>query len=293
MALARIGLMLLLVAPCRAANDTQLPLPDDLNIRIIGVANFQGKYTALIEDSNTKTDSFYKLSDSIYGYRIAEFRDDGLLLTKGTGRFFMPYASTTLRTGEAPAPTPTPAPTKPVIANLYLPENASGGAKPNYYLDGTKSSSWDAWAQPSIKRAQQAVASVGGKFIVPLRSFKRISSGFGYRNHPLGGGTKMHKGLDMSARSGTGIRAAAGGTVTFSGWRGGYGRCVVIDHHNGFTTTYGHCSKLVVDLGDNVGQGDYIADVGSTGASTGPHLHFEIRKGDTPIDPETYLKRSL
>ncbi len=103
----------------------------------------------------------------------------------------------------------------------------------------------------------------------------------------------MHKGLDFAAKTGTRILAADSGKVIWSGWKGGYGYCLQIDHGGGYTTTYGHCSKLIADTGDNVRRGDYVANVGSTGQSTGPHLHFEVRKNGKPIDPMQFFKGKL
>lgn len=98
-----------------------------------------------------------------------------------------------------------------------------------------------------------------------------------------------HKGMDIAAPKGTPIKAAAEGTVTYSGWMGGYGNLVILSHGNGIQTYYGHCSKLNVSKGDTVTAGDVIALVGSTGNSTGNHLHFEIRKNGQQINPQRYL----
>lgn len=98
-----------------------------------------------------------------------------------------------------------------------------------------------------------------------------------------------HKGIDIGAPNGTKIKAAADGTVSFSGWYGGYGNLVIITHANGIQTYYGHCSKLYASVGDTVKAGDVIALVGSTGQSTGNHLHFEIRKNGSQINPQKYL----
>ena len=280
------------------ATPAPYPAPDNLNIRIIGTASFQGKQTALIEDVNTHSDSFYKVGDPIYGYRITEISADGIRVEKNGGKYFVAFQSDTLRARvDSPAEKPVvantylPRQTGPVVPNLYLPSTPA----PNFYTEAPKSTQWDLWTQSAgiPKPASPVTADIGGRFAMPLRSYKRLSSKFGYRKHPIGGGTKMHKGIDLAARSGTKIYAADSGTVKFSGWRGGYGRCLIIDHHNGFTTTYGHCSKLVADTGDNVRRGDYIAEVGSTGASTGPHLHFEIRNKDVPVNPANYFKGVL
>lgn len=98
-----------------------------------------------------------------------------------------------------------------------------------------------------------------------------------------------HTGLDIAASTGTKIKAAAGGTVTFSGYKGSYGYMVVINHGNGVETYYGHCSKLYVSAGQKVNQGDIIAAVGNTGNSTGPHLHLEIRVNGVAYNPQNYL----
>lgn len=117
-----------------------------------------------------------------------------------------------------------------------------------------------------------------GKFIMP--TYGTISSRFGMRHG------SVHKGLDIAAPSGTPIRAADNGRVTFSGWKGLFGRLVIIDHLNGYVTYYGHCSSLNVKAGQTVNKGDIIAYVGSTGNSTGPHLHFEVYCNGNLVNPE-------
>lgn len=126
-----------------------------------------------------------------------------------------------------------------------------------------------------------------GSFRWPVRG--RISSGFGHRSSPGGIGSKNHKGIDIATRSGTPIYAADGGTVTHAGWMGGYGYVVIINHGNGYETRYAHCSSLSVSNGQHVYPGQQIARVGSTGNSTGPHCHFEVRYHGTPKNPRNYL----
>jgi murein DD-endopeptidase MepM/ murein hydrolase activator NlpD len=116
-----------------------------------------------------------------------------------------------------------------------------------------------------------------------------VTSGFGYRIHPIFHVRKMHTGVDMHADMGEPIHAAAAGTVVQAGWRGGYGKCVVIDHGNGLATLYGHQSEILVSVGQKVKKGEVIGKVGSTGYSTGPHLHFEVRVNGSPVDPAGYL----
>ncbi len=98
-----------------------------------------------------------------------------------------------------------------------------------------------------------------------------------------------HAGLDIAAPTGTAIKAAASGTVTFSGWSGGYGYCIKLDHGNGVTTVYAHCSQLIASVGQSVSQGQIIAKVGSTGNSTGSHLHLEVRKNGVTYNPQNYV----
>jgi murein DD-endopeptidase MepM/ murein hydrolase activator NlpD len=100
----------------------------------------------------------------------------------------------------------------------------------------------------------------------------------------------FHYGIDFAAGLGTTVHAASGGTVIRAGWYGGYGNIVIIDHGNGLTTRYGHNSKLLVSVGQHVDAGEPISLVGSTGASTGPHCHFEVRIDDKPIDPLPFLE---
>lgn len=118
----------------------------------------------------------------------------------------------------------------------------------------------------------------------------QISSPFGWRRSPFGRRRVFHAGLDIRAPRGTIIRAAASGVVVHSGWMGGYGKAVVISHSNGLTTLYGHCSKLAARSGMKVSQGQTIAYVGSTGRSTGNHVHFEVRVGGSPRNPLKYLR---
>ncbi|WJF92117.1 M23 family metallopeptidase [Paraburkholderia bonniea] len=117
----------------------------------------------------------------------------------------------------------------------------------------------------------------------------RFGSPFGNRLDPFNRNLHFHSGIDLAAPSGTPILAAAGGRVIFSGHRAGYGNTVDIDHGNGLVTRYGHAAKLIARAGDLVLPRQHIADVGSTGRSTGPHLHFEVLVNGTPTDPTAYL----
>lgn len=124
-----------------------------------------------------------------------------------------------------------------------------------------------------------------GTYIVPFNG--TISSRFGWR--VFRGKYDYHTGIDFAGRSGSLIVASDGGTVTRAGWYGAYGYCVIINHGKGVQTLYGHCSKLLVKVGQKVAQGEAIARVGSTGRSTGPHVHFEIRVNGKAVNPSKYL----
>ena len=116
-----------------------------------------------------------------------------------------------------------------------------------------------------------------------------ITSPQGYRVHPIFGTTIYHSGMDIGVDYGTPIHAADSGTVIYSGWISGYGNAVIIDHGNGMETLYGHNQSLYVSEGQNVSKGEVIAGAGSTGNSTGPHCHFEVRINGSPVDPMGYL----
>ena len=116
-----------------------------------------------------------------------------------------------------------------------------------------------------------------------------VTSNFGWRTHPILGTERFHSGIDFGADYGSLVYASDRGRVIYADWYGGYGNAVIIDHGNGMTTLYGHCSELYVKDGDVVEKGQPISAVGSTGFSTGPHLHFELRANGEPIDPAAYL----
>ena len=120
--------------------------------------------------------------------------------------------------------------------------------------------------------------------------FGRLESGVGGRRNPFGGrGYEFHEGQDIDAQYGTPVEAAAAGKVIIAGWQRGYGNVIYLDHGKGLTTRYGHLSKIDVTVGQVVSQGQEIGLVGSTGRSTGPHLHYEVRINNQPVDPKKYL----
>lgn len=141
-----------------------------------------------------------------------------------------------------------------------------------------------------IRRVQAAGASAGaysgtsdGRFMRPING--RLTSGFGYRIHPTLHYRKFHNGIDLAAPSGTPIRASAAGRVVYAGWRGALGNAIMIDHGSGWSTVYGHCSSFSCSAGQIVGRGDVIGRVGSTGRSTGPHVHWTVYRNGQAVNP--------
>ena len=123
----------------------------------------------------------------------------------------------------------------------------------------------------------------------PVIGEVEFTSGFGVRSDPFLGRPAMHTGLDFRAAMGDPVRATASGKVASAGWAGGYGRMVEIDHGNGLSTRYGHLSAINVKVGEYVKIGQVIGEVGSTGRSTGPHLHYEVRLNNNPVNPLEYI----
>jgi len=138
-----------------------------------------------------------------------------------------------------------------------------------------------------IQRLQSGGAGIGRGltvFLWPLRG--PLTSRFGFRVHPLFGRRHFHTGVDIAAPPGAPVHAAFDGTVLFAGWYGGYGKLVIVDHGDGLSTLYGHLSEILVTPGQHVTRTQVLGRVGSTGYTTGPHLHYEVRRNGRPIDPQ-------
>lgn len=151
---------------------------------------------------------------------------------------------------------------------------ASRGRAPRPFSGAERVAAFEGLRLPSPGRRAGLLPLVG-----------RLSSGFGMRVDPLGDGHRHHKGLDIAAPAGSPIGAVEGGVVRAAGWRGGYGRAVLVEHADGTEALYGHCDQLKVQVGQRVKPGQTIGTVGSTGRSTGPHLHFELRENGEQVDP--------
>jgi murein DD-endopeptidase MepM/ murein hydrolase activator NlpD len=143
----------------------------------------------------------------------------------------------------------------------------------------------------SMQKSFQVVRNSTGSFMWPIAG--SINSGFGLRFHPIHHRTIMHTGLDIGGPNGGAVHAADGGQVIWAGWKGGYGKAIMINHGNrggrNLVTLYGHLSRISVSTGQSVSKGQTIGNEGSTGYSTGPHLHFEVRVNGSPVNPLGYL----
>lgn len=145
---------------------------------------------------------------------------------------------------------------------------------------------------PSLPVAAPGIAgALGGMPMAMPVAARALTSGFGLRQHPILGIPRMHSGLDLAAPYGSPIVATSDGVVGAATWSGGYGLLVALEHGGGVETRYGHLSRLNVVPGQPIRKGDVIGYVGSTGRSTGPHLHYEIRVGGRPVDPSAHLHR--
>lgn len=144
----------------------------------------------------------------------------------------------------------------------------------------------------SLARMDALERSLAGIPQVQPANMELISSGFGYRSDPFNGSAAFHAGLDFKGPVGTPIYAAATGKIKFAGRRAGYGISIDVDHGNGLLTRYAHMSRLNASLGQKVEAGSVIGAIGSTGRSTGPHLHFEVRINDRPVNPRPFLEKS-
>lgn len=146
--------------------------------------------------------------------------------------------------------------------------------------------------QDALENQQEKLAHVPSVLPINIADYT-MSSGYGYRIDPIYGSTKFHAGLDFAADHGTDVFATGEGQVVLAGRKEGYGNCIDIDHGYNYLTRYAHLSEILVDQGDEVKRGQLIGKVGSTGKSTGPHLHYEVRYKDEPQNPVNYYFMDL
>ena len=145
----------------------------------------------------------------------------------------------------------------------------------------------------SVKEKEKMLASIPSIYPIAVKDLTRIGSAFGYRFHPILHIYRMHAGVDFSAAAGTPIYATGNGVVFMAGAQSGYGNVVKINHGFGYTTVYGHMSKVIAKEGQKVNRGDIIGLVGSSGLSTSPHCHYEVRINNKPVDPVNFYKADM
>ncbi len=178
-------------------------------------------------------------------------------------------------------------PLEPGASNTAIPQDAISLID---RVDGLKHASVTAeyhLTKLQIYLLAQSAFIAATPSLLPVNGW--LSSTFGYRRNPYDGSYRLHAGVDLAADSGAPVRSPAMGSVLYAGYRAGYGKVVVIDHGYGIRTLFGHNAKLFVTTGQKVRRGEKISEVGSTGHSTGPHLHYEVRKNGVPVNPVTFF----
>ena len=291
---------------------------ENLGLQLIGVASFGGQSSCFIKLPGIPVPQTFDRNDQVGGYRIVEINGNGVMFEREGERFVLAVggdndesstgeearaARAGAETSLEPDPDLDPAasiqqeineltgavvqeskePDRPITIKSARDDLKSRTAR--FEVARVVKDGWNVATGGSISR--QVASNV--RFAPPIPG--RQTSGFGYRQHPMGGGWRMHSGVDLAAPYGTTVRAAAAGVVTRVGYNSSLGRYVYLRHENGYETRYGHLSAQLVKTGQSVGQGDPIGREGSTGLSTGPHLHFEVRKDGRALNPMYYLGR--
>ena len=184
--------------------------------------------------------------------------------------------------------------TAPKLVNYDNPNSMqnfgfnSGGPDNSFQLTMVESEAEENQIEEELRRIE--VISIRENLPTIWAHLGKINNEFGFRRNPFGGRTyEFHGGMDMDGEKGDTVIAPGNGTVIKAGWEGGYGNMIEIDHGNGLTTRYGHLSKMEVAVGDQVQRGQLIGLIGTTGRSTGPHLHYELRLNDKSINPRRFL----
>lgn len=179
-----------------------------------------------------------------------------------------------------------------MVPSVDMPaKDAVGSAVTNADGDRQFEQLFASWERMDKVSAGIATTSVSVPAAMPLMG-ARMSSGYGMRNHPVLGGMRGHKGVDLAAPTGTPVYATADGYVSKADWFSSYGKYISIEHGASLQTRFAHLSDMVVSAGDKVKKGDLIGYVGSTGRSTGPHLHYEVRVDGVAVDPSPYMVAS-
>ena len=234
-----------------------------------------------------------QLADEIENVLVMEHEQTVSVIELGKSLAEGEVISTFLQKGEnKPGPEPTPVPT--AVTAITPAPAPTPATTPIAEPQPTENPAVAAFLESQAAYAEYAVPTnvsyecpvLPFEYVSPVSGIK--SSGFGYRLHPIENKVKYHYGTDFAANTGTAITAFADGVIVAAGDSDSYGKYIIIDHGDGYSTLYAHCSELCMGCG-NVSKGDVIAKVGSTGAATGPHLQFELMCNDTYLNPEFYL----
>ena len=232
-----------------------------------------------------------QLADEIENVLVMEHEQTVSVIKLGKSLAEGEVISTFFQKGEnKPGPEPTPVPTAVTAITPAPTPEPTPTAEPQ----PTENPAVAAFLESQASYAEYAVPAnvsyecpaLPFEYVSPVSGIK--SSGFGYRMHPIENTVKYHYGTDFAANTGTAVTAFADGVIVAAGDSDSYGKYMIIDHSDGYSTLYAHCSELCMGCGE-VNKGDVIARVGSTGAATGPHLHFELMCNDTYLNPEFYL----
>lgn len=260
-----------------------------LQLRIVGTSSINRETWAYIKRPGVTDTMVYRAGDLVGGFRIVQIEDEFIVVERDGIRLWQNVS------GDDPS--------EKTLGLLEADLDAGGDDMPIRGVDIKIASEQikvlaKAYGSARIVEASTVISNPNGgpvftladtkRFIVPLDG--RMTSGFGYRKNPMGGGGKVHKGVDIAAAYKSPVRAAAAGQVKSASRNWSKGKYVEIRHADGFKTVYFHLAKTSVKKGQWIGQGDVIGYEGSTGISTGPHLHFEIHKDGQAIDPALFIR---
>lgn len=272
----------------------------ELNLQLVGVATLADQASCFIKSPGASEQMVYAVGDVIGGYRITAIDSQAVTFDRQGVSF-------QLFLGQASGAEPNAA--QPVVAGDgsvrlaaarsdvevkeaegRIKSRTSRFATAKLIEDASKLSKTPEFVAPTGKRRLSGRSLASSSFASPMSG--ELSSVFGYRRHPLGGGIRFHRGIDIAAPYGTPVKAAAAGRVVevYNSSASDLGRHIIIRHNNEFETCYGHLSRITVSVGQTVDQGDVIGREGSSGSSTGPHLHFEIRRNKEAVNPLSYMK---
>lgn len=259
---------------------------EELGLEMVGMTTFMGETSAFIRTQSTELPQRFDVGDQINGYSIVSIQTGYVIFERSGVQLWLPLGE---REGsEAEADTGSKTGTRKTSGMSHKSAESDLKIKTRNYE--TASVVRDRGFLPSSPSSSRT-RSLGptGAFVMPIEG--RVTSQFGYRKRPTGGARRYHRGVDIAAPYGTRIRAAAAGRVTKVTRSWAKGLNIEIEHEGGYMTAYYHLHKSVVSTGDYVASGELIAYEGTSGNSTGPHLHFEIHKNGQPVNPALYIRQ--